>query len=421
MLWISRMCHLFVVKKRAFRLPSLTELIFSHNRLHFKSEIFQHLPSLKKLDLTNNFLSKIPVTINRLFYRLSNLTTLNLQGSRIKILPEGLFQKMPFLKILNLKDNRIVAWSRNVFENLTSLRHLYLDGNHIRIINESSFPSQLLRALLKFDISHNEFWCTCAQRWFVDYLRSSNISIIQNDWPDFYQCVYPEEKKGLLLVDYKPTNAECSKWSHVFTIVIVTVSSVFIVTVVLMLIINCNSNIRNLVYLLRVNAWKRKGYVMFSSSEDCEYDAFVIYCDSDRQWVHYDLLNRLEEIGLKVCVHQRDFDIGESIIDNIAKYVGKSWKIIVVMSNNFTKSEWCQWEVDFVQERRRRHGKEALILIMHSQIDSSHMTTIIRSLLDTTPHLKYQKRLGEDLFWSAIMKAVKKTIEASSCIRSVES
>ncbi|CAG2228943.1 unnamed protein product [Mytilus edulis] len=173
----------------------------------------------------------------------------------------------------------------------------------------------------------------------------------------------------------------------------------------------CNANIRNLVYLLRVNAWKRKGYAIFNSSESCEYDAFVIYCDSDRQWVHYDLLNRLEEIGLKVCVHQRDFDIGESIIDNIAKYVGKSWKIIVVMSNNFTKSEWCQWEVDFVQERRRRHGKEALILIMHSQIDSSHMTTSIRSLLDTTPHLQYQKGLGEDLFWSAIMKAVKKPLK----------
>lgn len=179
----------------------------------------------------------------------------------------------------------------------------------------------------------------------------------------------------------------------------------------LILIFSCNANIRNLFYLLRVNAGKRKGDIKCNSSKACEYDAFIMYCDSDRQWVHYELLNRLEEIEMKVCIHERDFDIGVTIIDNIARYVDKSWKIIVVMSNDFTKSEWCQWEVDLVQERRRRNGKEALILIMHSQIDSSHMTSSIRSLLDTAPHLQYQKGLGEDLFWSAITKAAKKPLQ----------
>jgi hypothetical protein len=37
--------------------------------------------------------------------------------------------------------------------------------------------------------------------------------------------------------------------------------------------------------------------------------------------------------------------------DNFLK---KSWKVVVIMSNDFAKSEWCQWEVDIVQERRRR-------------------------------------------------------------------
>ncbi|XP_052098309.1 toll-like receptor 13 [Mytilus californianus] len=410
-LWINRMCHLSIVKPRAFRSPSMTELMFGYNRCHFKTELFQHVPSLKKLDLTNHYISSSPNILWKLLYPLSNLTVLILQASRIKILPDRLFQQMPFLQTLNLKGNRIVTWSRDVFENLTSLRHLYLDGNYIRVINESSFPIQLLRSLNILDISHNDFWCTCGQRWFVEYLRSSNISKIMTNWPKYYSCVYPDDKKGLLLKDYKPTDAECSTWSPIFTIVIVTVASIFIVTCVLVIMFSCNTNIRNLIYLIRVKKWKRKGYIRFNSSESCEYDAFVIYCDSDRQWVHLELLKRLEEIGLKVCVHQRDFEIGESITDNITKYVGKSWKIIVVMSNNFTKSEWCQWELDLVQERRRRHGKDALILIMHSQIDSSHMTNSIKSLLDTTPHLQYQKGLGEDLFWSAIMKAVRKPLK----------
>jgi hypothetical protein len=57
----------------------------------------------------------------------------------------------------------------------------------------------------------------------------------------------------------------------------------------------------------------------------------------------------------------------------------KSWKIVVIMSNDFTKSEWCQWEVDLIQERRRRYGKDTLVLIMYRQIDTSHMTNSVRA------------------------------------------
>ncbi|CAC5419146.1 unnamed protein product [Mytilus coruscus] len=216
--------------------------------------------------------------------------------------------------------------------------------------------------LWKFDISHNEFLCSCAQRWFVDFLRSSNISKILKDWPNFYVCVYPEDKKSILLVDYKPTDVECSKWSPVFTIVMVTVVSLFIVTLVLILIFSCNANIRNLIYFLRVNAWKRKGYFRFNVSESCEYNAFVIYCDSDRQWVHMELVRRIEEIDLKVCVHHRDFDIGEPITDNITKYVGKSWKVIVVMSNDFTKVNGVNENLTWYRKEGVAMGKTHLFL-----------------------------------------------------------
>jgi hypothetical protein len=56
------------------------------------------------------------------------------------------------------------------------------------------------------------------------------------------------------------------------------------------------------------------------------------------------------------------------------------------MSNQFAESEWCQWEIDLVQERRRRQGKKALVLIMYRQIDSRHMTSPLRTLLGTTPN-----------------------------------
>ncbi|CAC5385610.1 TLR6 [Mytilus coruscus] len=83
---------------------------------------------------------------------------------------------------------------------------------------------------------------------------------------------------------------------------------------------------------------------------------------------------------IKLCIHQRDFDVGETITGNIDKYLEKSWKVVVVMSNNFAQSEWCQWEVDVVQERRRRQGKDAFLLIMLKPIDSKNMTSPLHEI-----------------------------------------
>jgi hypothetical protein len=44
------------------------------------------------------------------------------------------------------------------------------------------------------------------------------------------------------------------------------------------------------------------------------------------------------------------------------------------MSNDFAKSEWCQWEVDIVQERRRRLGRDVFLLVMLKNITSKYMS-----------------------------------------------
>jgi toll-like receptor 13 len=121
-------------------------------------------------------------------------------------------------------------------------------------------------------------------------------------------------------------------------------------------------------------------------------------------------VKRLEEKGIKLCIHHREFDPGIPISENIDKYMNKSWKVVVIMSNSFASSEWCQWEVDVVQERMRRQGKGASVLIMLKAIDADHMTSAIRTLLHTTPYLRYRKGIGEELFWQAVANTLRKPL-----------
>ncbi|CAC5413280.1 unnamed protein product [Mytilus coruscus] len=145
--------------------------------------------------------------------------------------------------------------------------------------------------------------------------------------------------------------------------------------------------------------------------DDYEYHAFVVYCDENRIWVHDKFVKKLEnDEGFKFCIYHRDFDVGESISGNVDKFLKKSWKVVVIISNAFAKSEWCQWEVDIIQERRRRQGKDALLLVMLENITSTNMTSPLRTLLDSTPHLRYKKGIGENLFWTAVIEDLRKAV-----------
>ncbi|ESO88188.1 hypothetical protein LOTGIDRAFT_78192, partial [Lottia gigantea] len=80
-----------------------------------------------------------------------------------------------------------------------------------------------------------------------------------------------------------------------------------------------------------------------------DYDFFVIYCDKDRKWVSYSLLDHLENTrGFKAFFDHRDFEPGKTIIDNIETAIKKSYKFILVITPDFKKSSWCQHETQAV-------------------------------------------------------------------------
>ncbi|CAG2251117.1 unnamed protein product [Mytilus edulis] len=406
----------------AFNSSSLQKLHLYRNNFRFSKKkiiekkfnpqtIFQTIPNLKELDLSHNLLNDFFI-FRELFASTRNIQKLTLVSSDITTIPDDLFRNMPHIKSLNLEGNDIERWNESLFDNLPSMRKLYLDGNNIHIINETSFPSNLFKSLEVLELSDNQYRCTCEMKWFLDTIRSTNLSTkMQKNWPSRYTCYYPEHLRLTLLANYFPTIAECNSLNIVYLIIITACSSVLILLFFVIMTFQCQINFKNALYLFRLKQRMKRGYFSLESSDDYEFDAFVVYCDADRLWVHGVLLKHLENCNLNVCVHDRDFDVGEPILNSVGKYMAKSWKIIVVLSNNFAKSEWCQWEIALVQERRRRQGKEVLVLVMYQQIDSKHMITPLKALLDTTPYLSYKEGFGEKLFWTAVVKDIHKPLD----------
>jgi len=95
------------------------------------------------------------------------------------------------------------------------------------------------------------------------------------------------------------------------------------------------------------------------------YDAFVSYSSADESWVLNQLVEQLEndqqsESGpIKLCLHERDFQIGLPIADNIVLSLQNSATCILVLTEKFTESYWCNFEAQVAHHMFQEQNRES--------------------------------------------------------------
>lgn len=89
-----------------------------------------------------------------------------------------------------------------------------------------------------------------------------------------------------------------------------------------------------------------------NAKDDFIYDVFVSYSDKDREWVLDQLIPNLEKRAeITICLHERDFQVGLSILENIIHSMDQSRCLLLVISESFLKSNWCSFEMHLAQHR----------------------------------------------------------------------
>jgi hypothetical protein len=80
------------------------------------------------------------------------------------------------------------------------------------------------------------------------------------------------------------------------------------------------------------------------SRDDFRYDAFISYSRKNRDWVLSRLLPRLEREGIRICIDERDFEIGAPVLENIENAVDQSRKTLLVLTPEWVESRWAAFE-----------------------------------------------------------------------------
>ncbi|XP_056012719.1 slit homolog 3 protein-like [Ostrea edulis] len=395
----------------AFNSTSLKKLQFGYIKFKFddkgryNNDLFKFAPSLRDLDLSNNQIS-IGAILKTLLWNLVRLQKLNLQGCGLNYLARGTFDRMPNLHTIIMKGNNLNGWDPNMFKGLVNLKKLYIAGNNIAVVNKTSLEFTTTTALQEIDLSNNPFSCTCQLLWFRDWLKSTkNVTVPL--YPERYVCRSPPTWDKKLLASFNYTAEDCKEKNPWIWIGSLLGSFAFLCIVLIIIIYRQLATVRNFIYLMRL---RRKGYVRLVNSAEYIFDCYIISCEADESWVLRTLVPKLEEEHcISACVPSRDFDIGAPFVDQILEKMQDSKKIIIVMSNEFTQDEWCQFQVEKAQERIRNQGIEAAVLIMLHDIDNKHMTSTIKELLRKNSYATWVSgRIGKQLFWNIVLAAIEK-------------
>ena len=412
---------------------------------------FEALPEKLPMDATEIFLDGnfFPELNSHTFIGRKNLRVLHLNNSQIHTIQNRTFNGLKSLTGLHLQDNQLTSLEGYEFEALVNLRELYLDNNLIEKVSNITF--KFLRSLeilhlqgnrivdfpawqLAFNpflvsvkLAENIWSCDCQ---FVDKFRTwINVFGAKVNDADAVKCI-GSEKEAISLAsittcapsyDTEATaeaagNSALAKTrvqefvvSEDYLPLMAATLATFAVILLLLLAAFVYRN------TLRVWIHSKYGVRMFDNDveeggpEDMDnnklFDAFVSYSLKDDSFVRERIAAELErpELGYRACLYHRDLPTAPTFVaDTLLRATEVSRRTVIVLSENFLKSEWSRYDYKSGFHQAMRSGRRKLIVVVLGDISPRDIDPDLRLYLKTNVVLHW----GDKLFWKKLRYAL---------------
>ena len=402
---ISCLYHLKRLNLRGIKLLRLT------------MESFQEMPSLEILMLGS---SVVPDSIFHLpqapviFKNNKNLKFLDLSNLQLKRVHKNIFMNLSKLEVLILSHNQLTN-VRGLLVNLSSLNHVDLSFNRFKAI---PLLTILVLDKLTFNVSkkvflrldNNPYFCTCSDMYGLQIVLRSRVIIKDSHVSNgSLRCILNNSRDMSFKQALKALETECRKLDKV-SIAFLTFVYPFSLSVMAILAFCFR-------YRWRIQYFWLAGLQFVKTNEELnkdtnkKFDAFVAHSSHDEEWVRTNLIKKLESGSrpLKLCTHDRCFLPGEYIADNIIAAISQSEKTILVVTDKYLKSGWCDYESRAAQAHHLGNAKGIVAIVfpkVHSKVKKN---SALRNLLDCVTYLEWSPdKKKEMLFWIKLRRALER-------------
>lgn len=408
-------------------LKRLQVLNLANNPLAVNSNLtcpqFEGLNSLKVLTLENCGIKRLYDDDN-IFEMMPNLTNLVLRNNQLFFITAETLKPMKFLQVLDLSQNLLISWWKPLFlASGVKPITLYLTNNKI-----SHFSLSMIQDIgylledpgnhsVDIDLMDNVFICDCSSMYKTyRWLQVNGTATLKGYFSNSkFQCSSPDLWENRRVADYLSSikTVHCLMYEKISNVMLLVWTAPSLVTIGLVVIIiaivyKYRMYIRYWMFLAKIALGRnvRRKPDKNSDLKTYKYDAFVSYCNDDREFV-IDMIAQLETKPpyLKLCVYERDFEIGSFISESVHSSINESKYVILVISNSFAKSQWCRWETQLAEYHRifleDGTSYDPLVLIKIDEVQSRYLTTTLKYLLKTKIYHSWDVNNQED-FWKRL-------------------
>ncbi|XP_025108357.1 toll-like receptor 13 [Pomacea canaliculata] len=378
------------IQKNAFNNTSLERISLLYNGIKFRDESvhadsFIGCPKIRNLALNDNDFSDVDdKRFLQLFGHLTKLVGLFMGNSFVQQVTLNTFSKFRNLQRLHLYGNELHTLPNGVFDK-NNLEELILRANRLSEISPSTFDNNTIARLKSLDLSDNLFSCSCELRWFRDWMVTQPSVFAKSQGK--YVC---SDRQNVTVMSFYLPDQACLMTTDVYKFIIASVGVISFVLTLLSSLYRYRWHIRLVLYeTFRDRSGERRRRLQ---DQVYNYDVFVSYAAEDLRWVQTRLMPEVEQrLGLRLCVHQRDFLAGKNIVDNIVDSINDSKKILMVFSTNFARSHWCQFELAFCL-RHVMENEDNLIIVCLEDILSRDLTSVMMAVLKTNTYIQWQNQ-----------------------------
>ncbi|XP_067659410.1 toll-like receptor 4 [Haliotis asinina] len=379
----------------------------SHNYCNLMyRHFFDDFVSLRILNISSNYLGY--TLHNESFRKLFKLEHLDLSNNNLNALPRDIFAGLERLQFLSVGSNYLNMWNANIWD-LRSLEFLDLSDNLFEEL-DATFTNQLDNSGskgLKMRLHKNPWKCTCETLSFLKWLDTKRSSVY--DLQDLLCTGSNGDQKNMTNLHDIIMELEKSCASYIGVVIgVLSLIMLVLIFTVTGIVYRYRWKLRYLYYVARN---RHRGYLpVEEEDQEFEFDAFISYADEDRELVVRKMRQRLEEMqGLKLCIHHRDFLVGEAIAANILNAVQSSRKTVIVLSRHFLRSYWCKYEVEMAKMESIYTGRNILLVVVLENIPVKDLPPDIVELMCQDSYVEYtDDQDGQEMFWHNLERAIRR-------------
>ncbi|XP_046543700.1 toll-like receptor 4 [Haliotis rubra] len=278
------------------------------------------------------------------FNAMPKLTRLDLSGNNLQLINKNTFRNFNKLENLSLARNRLNDLPEEILT-MVWLKHLDVTSNSLSVI--SKYQQTLLDDIVVNNGSYylymadNIFSCSCGTLHFIQWLQETDVSL---DDHGNYSCILGDGTLSDTASFYARRTFHWRTCVGQFWFAVGVVGNLIALLSLLVAFLFKKYFPKiehHLLQVLGYNPGRRP------EREDFDYDAYICYESAEYDWPCHRLFKELPLVfpGIRLYLPDLHDPVGCSQAEVTIDALSRSWKIVIVLTENFLKDEWIHFTV----------------------------------------------------------------------------